>query len=97
MKYISGFPPLHKQGLAPYVPRHTYRAPAAARPIPRRRASSLVAILKSFTKDIILLTKQDGDGVPRGARRGTLHDYRRIANMVDFKSSWGEETVSLQE
>ena len=78
---------------APYVPRHTYRAPATSRPIPRRRASTVVGIAKSFTKDIVLLTKDDGDSVPRGAKRGKLHDDGRIANMVDLKSSWSEETV----
>ena len=79
---------------APYIPRHAYRAPAGARSsIPRRRASTVVAIAKTFTKDVVLLTRHDGDRVPRGARRAALHDSGRIANMVDFKSCWSEQTV----
>ena len=87
------FPTMGPARIAPYVPRHTYRAPATTRALPRRRASSVIGISKSFTKDILLLTKEDGDAVPRGAKRGKLHDEGRIANMVDFKSSWSEETV----
>ena len=79
---------------APYIPWRTYRALAGTRSsIPRRRAYTVVGIAKTFTKDVVLLTRHDGDSVPRGARRSTLHDSGRIANMVHFKSSWSEETV----
>lgn len=53
----------------------------------------IAAIAKTFTKDIILLTKADGDCVPRGSKRSSLYDSGRIANMVDFQSSWSEERV----
>ena len=44
-----------------------------------------------------MLTKQDGDSDPRGVRRGELHDYGSIANMVDFKSSQSEDTVRAHD
>lgn len=87
------FPTLSQTRFTPYTPRHTYRAPAGgARSVPRRQAS-IAAIAKTFTKDVILLTRADGDSVPRGSRRSVLYDGGRIANMVDFQSSWSEERV----
>ena len=85
------FPTLSQTRFAPYTPRHTYRAPAGgARCVPRRR-TPITAIAKTFTKDVILLTRNDGEGVPRGTRRSVLYDSGHIANMVDFQPSWSEE------
>ena len=52
----------------------------------------MVAMAKPFTKDVILLTRADGDNIPRGSRRFVLYDSGRIANIVDFQS-WNEEQV----
>ena len=73
---------LSQARLAPYTPHHTYRAPAGgAHAIPRRR-TSVAAIAKTFTKDVILLTRADGDSIPRGSRRSVLYDDSgRIANI----------------
>ena len=87
------FPTLSQTRFTPYTPRHTYRAPACrANSVPCRRASVAV-IAKTFTKDVILLTRGDGDSIPRGTKRSVLYDSGRIANMVDFQSSWSEERV----
>ena len=48
---------------------------------------------KTFTKDVVLLAKSDGDCIPRGARRSAMYDRGKIVNMVDFKSSWSEQEV----
>ena len=53
----------------------------------------MIGIAKTFTKDIVLLTAADGDSVPRGSKRAVLHNDSRIANMVDFRSSWTEQEV----
>ena len=88
------FPTLSQSRFAPYVPSHSYRPSAVSSTrFPRRRASTVIGIAKKFTKDIILLTRADGDSVPRGSRRAMLHDEARIANMVDFQSSWNERQV----
>lgn len=87
------FPTLSQSRFAPYVPRHTYRPPASSTRFPRRRASTVVGVAKKFTKDIILLARADGDSIPRGSKRAVLHDEARIANMVDFQSSWNERQV----
>ena len=52
-----------------------------------------MAIAKTFTKDVILLTRNDSEGVPRGTRRSVPYNSGCIANMVDFQSSWSEERV----
>ena len=41
----------------------------------------------------MLLTKLDGNTIPRGTGRAVLHDKGRIVNMVDFQSSWNEQEV----
>ena len=87
------FPTLAQSRFAPYVPRHTYRPPASSARVPRRSAANVIGIAKTFMKDIILLTRADGDCLPRGTRRVMLHDKSRIANMVDFQSSWTEQQV----
>ena len=87
------FPTLATNRFAPYVPRHSYRPPASSVRVPRRRAANVIGIAKTFTKDIVLLTRADGDYIPRGSRRSVLHDESRIANMVDFQSSWTEQQV----
>ena len=84
------FPMLSQTRFAPYTP---YRAPAGGtRCIPRRR-TAVAAVAKTFTKDVVLLTKDDGECIPRGSRRSVLYDGGQIANMVDFQSSWSEEQV----
>lgn len=76
---------------APYIPRHTYTLPARpSRSVPQRRASNVVGVSKTFTRDVVLLTKSDDGTIPRGARRAVLYDKGRIANMVDFQASWDE-------
>ena len=55
--------------------------------------STIMSVAKTFTKDVILLCKDDGDSIPRGARRSILYDSGRIVNMVDFKSNWSEQEV----
>ena len=52
-----------------------------------------MGIAKMFTKDVVLLTPADGDFLPRGTKRATLHDEGRIANIVEFQSSWSERKV----
>ena len=53
----------------------------------------MIGIAKTFTKDVILLVRADGDCIPRGSRRAMLHDESRIANIVDFQS-WTERQVT---
>ena len=72
------FPVLSQTRFTPYTPRHTYRAPAGgARSVPRRQAF-IAAIAKTFTKDVILLTRADGDSVPRGSRRSVLYEVAEL-------------------
>ena len=80
-----------RQRVHPYIPRHTYTPPMRPR-VQRTRASTpaIVSIAKSFTRDVILLAPSEGC-VPRGSTRAALHDQGRVANIVDFMSSWDED------
>ena len=90
MKYNSAFPPWVKEGLHPIF---------LGTPIVHQQAQDLLSHIDVIPQLLELsrhspkMTRYDGDSVPRGARRSTLHDSGCIANMVDFKSSWSEETV----
>ena len=39
---------------------------------------------------VVLIEKNEGAAIPRGARKSSMHDKGHIANMVDFDISWSE-------
>ena len=51
------------------------------------------AASKVFTWDVVLIEKNEGAAIPRGAQKSSMHDKGHIANMVDFDISWSEHKV----
>ena len=44
-------------------------------------------------RDVVLLSYDDPDTLPRGARKMVLQEEGRVANMVQLDTSWDEEHI----
>ena len=75
-----------RQELALYNRRRGYSR--QRQPLPPMRAASEV-----FTRDVVLIEKNEGAAIPRGAWKSSMHDKGHITNMVDFDISWSEHKV----
>lgn len=79
----------------PYYPMRNY---AAASAIPRSvpsndRLSSRVQVRSRFTKNIVLLSIDCSDILPRGNAREKIHESGQIANLVELDINWQQEEV----
>ena len=87
------FPSVRERS-APYIPRQSYIAPTiCARGVAARRGAVGANPCKTFTRDILLLDKDDILKVPRGSTRGALYDTGSVANLVNFSTRWDEQQV----
>lgn len=69
----------------PYLPRRRYTSPVyTATPIPRS---------KKFIRDVVLISCNESDIIPRGLQKTILQKEGRVANTVELDTSWDSEHV----
>ena len=78
----------------PYYPRRNYTASAIPRSVSsRNQQPPRIQARSTFTKNVVLLSSDCSDVLPRGNAREKLHDSGQIANLVELDVNWCQEEV----
>ena len=78
----------------PYYPRRNYTASAIPRSVSsRNQQPPRIQARSTFTKNVVLLSSDCSDVLPRGNAREKLHDSGQIANLVELDVNWCQEVL----